>query len=156
MKLFVKKHVLQGSKYGSDCDLIFGFGLELATVFFCFIHWFNEFFQFLVLSRKRLFERVLLSTFYANLERPSTERRILLLLPWYIVDMWGPLIRTVMILLVGSVRFIYLILQWFDDLFDNLLFLNSSVIRQQSESQNGCFNKTKHVKFSKKRTFLTP
>ena len=24
------------------------------------------------------------------------------------------------------------------------------------ESQNGCFKKTKHAKFSKKRTFLTP
>ena len=32
----------------------------------------------------------------------------------------------------------------------------SSVIRQKSESQNGCFKKTKHVEFSEKRTFLTP
>ena len=32
----------------------------------------------------------------------------------------------------------------------------SSVIRQKSESQNGCFKKTKHVKFSEKRTFLPP
>ena len=30
-----------------------------------------------------------------------------------------------------------------------------SVIRQKDESQNGCFKKTKHVKFSEKRTFLT-
>ena len=32
----------------------------------------------------------------------------------------------------------------------------SLVVRQKSESQNGCFKKTKHVKFSEKRTFLTP
>ena len=32
----------------------------------------------------------------------------------------------------------------------------SSVIRQKGESQNGCFKKTKHAKFSEKRTFLTP
>ena len=31
----------------------------------------------------------------------------------------------------------------------------SSVIRQKGESQNGCFKKTKHAKFSEKRTFLT-
>ena len=36
------------------------------------------------------------------------------------------------------------------------LHLRSSVIRQKGESQNGCFKKTKHVKFSEKRTFLTP
>ena len=29
-----------------------------------------------------------------------------------------------------------------------------SVIRQKDESQNGCFKKTRHVKFSEKRTFL--
>ena len=33
---------------------------------------------------------------------------------------------------------------------------NSSVIRQKGKSQNGCFKKTKHAKFSEKRTFLTP
>ena len=32
---------------------------------------------------------------------------------------------------------------------------NSSVIRQKGKSQNGCFKKTKHTKFSEKRTFLT-
>ena len=32
----------------------------------------------------------------------------------------------------------------------------SSVLRQKGESQNGCFKKTKHTKFSEKRTFLTP
>ena len=31
-----------------------------------------------------------------------------------------------------------------------------SVIRQKGESQSGCFKKTKHVKCSEKRTFLTP
>ena len=37
-----------------------------------------------------------------------------------------------------------------------ILWIVSSVIRQKGESQNGCFKKTKHAKFSKKRTFLTP
>ena len=32
----------------------------------------------------------------------------------------------------------------------------TSIIRQNGKSQNGCFKKTKHVKFSGKRTFLTP
>ena len=32
----------------------------------------------------------------------------------------------------------------------------SSVIRQKDKSQNRCFKKTKLVKFSEKRTFLTP
>ena len=31
----------------------------------------------------------------------------------------------------------------------------STVVRQKGESQNGCFKKTKHAKFSEKRTFLT-
>ena len=34
--------------------------------------------------------------------------------------------------------------------------LKSSVIRQKGESQSGCLKKTKHAKFSKKRTFFTP
>ena len=29
-----------------------------------------------------------------------------------------------------------------------------SVIRQKGESQNGCYKKTKHAKFSEKRIFL--
>ena len=33
--------------------------------------------------------------------------------------------------------------------------VKSSVIRQKGESQNGCFKKTKHAKFYKKRIFLT-
>ena len=33
---------------------------------------------------------------------------------------------------------------------------NSSVIRQKGESQNGGNKKTKHAKFSDKKTFLTP
>ena len=33
--------------------------------------------------------------------------------------------------------------------------VKSSVIREKGESQNGCFKKTKHVKFSEKRTFFT-
>ena len=36
------------------------------------------------------------------------------------------------------------------------ILVNSSVIRQKDESWNGCFKKTKHAKFSEKRTFLTP
>ena len=39
-----------------------------------------------------------------------------------------------------------------------LLNLNLSVIRQKGGSKNGCFKKTKHVKFSEKtpRNFLPP
>ena len=36
--------------------------------------------------------------------------------------------------------------------FQNII---TSVIRRKGESQNGCFKKTKHIKFSEKRTFLT-
>ena len=36
------------------------------------------------------------------------------------------------------------------------IFIKTSVIRQKGESQKGCFKKAKHVKFSAKRTFLTP
>ena len=32
----------------------------------------------------------------------------------------------------------------------------ASVVRQKGESQNGGFKKTKHAKFSEKRTFLNP
>ena len=32
---------------------------------------------------------------------------------------------------------------------------NSSLIREKCESQNGCYTKTKHAKFSEQRTFLT-
>ena len=38
----------------------------------------------------------------------------------------------------------------------NQKHFKSSVIRQKGESQNECFKKTKHVKFSEKRLFLTP
>ena len=34
--------------------------------------------------------------------------------------------------------------------------MKSLVLRENGESQNGCFKKTKHAKFSEKRTFLTP
>ena len=37
-----------------------------------------------------------------------------------------------------------------------LINQKSSVIRQNNLSQNGCFKKTKHAKFSKERTILTP
>ena len=33
---------------------------------------------------------------------------------------------------------------------------NSSLIRQKSELQNGCYKKTKLAKFSEKRTFVSP
>ena len=42
---------------------------------------------------------------------------------------------------------------WYWERLDNYI---SSVIRQKGESQNGCFKKTKHAKFSEKQTFLTP
>ena len=34
--------------------------------------------------------------------------------------------------------------------------VNSLVITQKGESQNGCYKKTKHAKFSEKQTFLAP
>ena len=43
--------------------------------------------------------------------------------------------------------------QW--KLTKNAIML-SSVMRKKGESQNECFKKTKHAKFSEKRTFLTP
>ena len=48
------------------------------------------------------------------------------------------------------------------NVFDNdisrwlTIMTRSSVIRQKGESQNGSFKKTKHAKFSEKRTFFTP
>ena len=62
--------------------------------------------------------------------------------------MWADRIR-----LVGSRNLDFSIIQlpFFDSSYDL-----SSVIRQKGESQNGCFKKTKHAKFSEKRTFLTP
>ena len=44
----------------------------------------------------------------------------------------------------------------FSCLFFDFFLLISSVIRQKSEFQDGCFKKTKHVKFSEKPTFLSP
>ena len=32
----------------------------------------------------------------------------------------------------------------------------SSALKQKGQSQSGCYKKTKHEKFSEKRTFLTP
>ena len=43
-----------------------------------------------------------------------------------------------------------------EDIPARILSHNSSVIRQKCESQSWCFKKTKHAKFSEKRTFLTP
>ena len=34
--------------------------------------------------------------------------------------------------------------------------ITSVIIRQKSESQNGCIKKRKHAKFSEKQIFLTP
>ena len=39
--------------------------------------------------------------------------------------------------------------------FLDVSFIYSSVIRQKSESQNGCFKKTNGSKFFEKQTFLT-
>ena len=36
-----------------------------------------------------------------------------------------------------------------------MIHVSSPVIMQKGESQNGCFKKTKHAKFSEKQTFLT-
>ena len=36
------------------------------------------------------------------------------------------------------------------------LFCNSSTIRRKGETQNGCYKKIKHTKFSERQTFLTP
>ena len=49
-------------------------------------------------------------------------------------------------------------LQPFSDLIIKmwLFWYTSSVIRQKGESRNECFKKTKHAKFSDKRTILTP
>ena len=40
--------------------------------------------------------------------------------------------------------------------FEKILGGNTSVIRQKCESQNGCFKKPKHAKFSEKQKFFTP
>ena len=37
-----------------------------------------------------------------------------------------------------------------------LIIHDLSAIRQKDESQNRCYKKTKHAKFSEKQTFLTP
>ena len=47
------------------------------------------------------------------------------------------------------------------DVKDSIVYLvallsNSSVIRQKDKSQNKCYKKTNHAKFSEKQTFLTP
>ena len=55
-----------------------------------------------------------------------------------------------------NVRFMLVLSSIWRQVSAEASFMNSSVIRQKGESQNGCFKKTKHVKFSKKRTFLTP
>ena len=41
-------------------------------------------------------------------------------------------------------------------IYSNLESYQLSVIRQKGESENGCFKRTKHFKFSEKQTFLTP
>ena len=46
-------------------------------------------------------------------------------------------------------------LQWFQGSSFSSVYINSSVIRQKGLSQNGCFKKIKHAKFSEKRTFTT-
>ena len=40
--------------------------------------------------------------------------------------------------------------------FHRISSKNLSVIKPKGESQNGCFKKTKHAKFSEKKNFLTP
>ena len=43
-----------------------------------------------------------------------------------------------------------------DITYQRLIQSDLSVIRQRGESENSCFKKTKHAKFSEKRTFPTP
>ena len=43
-----------------------------------------------------------------------------------------------------------------EGLFLYYYYQNLSAIGKKGESQNGCFKRTKHVKFSEKLTFLTP
>ena len=45
---------------------------------------------------------------------------------------------------------------WFKRYIQKFKSCNMSVIRRKGESQNGRFKKTKHAKYSEKRTFLTP
>ena len=40
--------------------------------------------------------------------------------------------------------------------YRSVALINSSVTRKKGQSQNGCYKKTKHAKFSEKQTFLTP
>ena len=59
--------------------------------------------------------------------------------------------------LIYSIRTLFIIeMRIFDLNPFYVSVLISSVIRQKGKSRNGCFKKTKHVKFSEKRTFLTP
>ena len=46
------------------------------------------------------------------------------------------------------------LVDWF--LYDGKINLKSSLVKQKGKSQSGDNKKTKHNKFSKKRTFLTP
>ena len=46
--------------------------------------------------------------------------------------------------------------QIFDQMVQKFFKKNSSVIRQKGESQNRCYKKTKHAKFSEKQKFHTP
>ena len=48
------------------------------------------------------------------------------------------------------------LINFFYELFERTLWVESSVIRQKGESLNGCFKKIKQTKFSEKRTFRTP
>ena len=63
---------------------------------------------------------------------------------------------------VGNVKFsedksnkLNLIIHWLVVQPYHVVNLISLVIRQKGKSQNGCLKKTKHAKFSEKRTFLT-
>ena len=69
----------------------------------------------------------------------------------------------------GKLNFNFIGIKNFKDKLDTILYNSlckhmrardsnvlSSVIRQKYKSQNGCFKKTKPIKFSEKWTFLTP
>ena len=56
----------------------------------------------------------------------------------------------------SSILVVWLDFEYTSDFGFGFAYWNSSVIRQKGESQNGYNKKTKHAKFSEKRTFLTP
>ena len=80
---------------------------------------------------RRLSTNIIITTIYLYFFYPPEQ-----------VNLWLNFLKHVWFVMYGSICF-------------QEIFLISPVIRQKGESQNGCSKKTKHVKLSKKRTFLT-